>query len=74
MIVTLDIDTTNTKALALLNYIKTLDFISVGEKPEITSHEQKLAIDEGLNQLENENRLSHSVVMDETRQRYPQLF
>ena len=73
MIVTLDIDTSDSKALALLNYIRTLDFISIGEKTEI-SPEQKKAIDKGLEQLMEGNGIAHSDVMKETEQRYPQLF
>ena len=39
MKLTIDIDITNNKALALINYIRTLDFISIKEKidtPEYT--------------------------------------
>ncbi len=32
MKLTIDIDITNNKALALINYIRTLDFISINEK------------------------------------------
>ena len=34
MILTIDVDITNNKALALLNYIRTLDFINIKEKEQ----------------------------------------
>ena len=74
MKITLDIDTSDSKALALLNYIRTLDFISIGEKVETITPEQKKAIDVGIEQLEKGNGMLHSEVMKETKNRYPQLF
>ncbi len=74
MKITLDIDTSDLKAVALLNYIRTLDFISIGEKTGTLTSEQTKAIDKGLEQLEKGDGLAHSKVMKQTKQRYPQLF
>ena len=74
MIKTFDIDITNNKALALYNYIKTLDFIYLKEESNILTIEQKRAIDKGLEQLKNGESKTHEEVMNETKKRYPNLF
>jgi hypothetical protein len=74
MKITLDIDTSDSKALALLNYIRTLDFISIGEKGGTITPEQKKAIDVGIEQLRKGNGILHSEVKKDTKKRYPQLF
>ena len=55
MRLTIDIDITNNKALTLLNYIKTLEFISINEKDNITEH---ALTDEQTNML-NERKQKH---------------
>jgi len=55
---TLSISENNSKALALLNYLKTLDFVSITKTTdwfEELSQEQKEAIDKGLEDIENGN-------------------
>ena len=73
MQLTINIDPTNAKALALLNYIKTLDFITFEESQDLTDA-QKSAIDKGLEALEQGKSFTHSEVMRETKERYPNLF
>lgn len=73
MQLTINIDPTNEKALALLNYIRTLDFITLEEKQTLTDA-QKRVIDEGLKSLEQGKSYTHSEVMKETKERYPNLF
>jgi hypothetical protein len=72
MKLTIDIDLSNNKALALLNYIKTLDFINI-EESKLTS-EQKKAIDSALTSVKKGKTVSHNSVMNDTRKRFPQLF
>ena len=60
----IDIDITNNKALALLNYIKTLDFISINEEDNITeyalSDEQKNMLNERKQKHLNDESKSYS--------------
>jgi len=74
MKITLDIDVSNTKALALLNYIRTLDFISISEDKLILTDEQKQDIDVGLQDIKNKQTTSHEDVINQTKKRYPKLF
>ena len=74
MKITLDIDITNVKALALLNYIRTLDFIAIKENKDTLTSEQKQAIDKSIEQLKNGESFTHDQVMNQTKQRYPNLF
>ena len=46
MILTIDIDITNNKALALLNYIRTLDFINIKEQDYSLTDQQKTILKE----------------------------
>ncbi len=55
MIITIDIDITNSKALALLNYIRTLDFIKIKEKEVVEEYELN---SEQINII-NERRKKH---------------
>ena len=73
MQLTLNIDISNAKALALLNYIRTLDFVSIGENQDLTDN-QKQAIDFGIASLENGKYTKHTDVLNETKLRYPNLF
>ncbi len=73
MQLTLNIDLSNTKALALLNYIKTLDFISFEEEIKLTE-EQKQFIDIGIEAIKQGKIYKHEDVIAETKKRYPNLF
>jgi len=74
MQLTLNIDPLNSKAIALLNYIRTLDFISFDEKKINLSEIQKGAIEEGLKALHEGKSLEHSEVLKKTKKKYPNLF
>jgi len=71
--ITLNMDLSNAKALALLNYIRTLDFVTF-ERSNILSEIQKQAIDVGINALEQGQSYKHNDIMSETKKRYPNLF
>ena len=73
MQLTLNIDLSNAKALALLNYIRTLDFVNVEEDAVLTT-EQKKAIDIGLESLKDGKGIKHDDVMKDTKNRYHNLF
>ena len=73
MQLTLNIDTSNEKAIALLNYMRTLEFVSF-EEPTALSEIQRQAIDIGIEAVVQGKVQSHEEVMDETRERYPNLF
>ena len=73
MQITLNIDTSDDKALALLNYIKTLEFVSFTDDGILTD-KQKKAIDTGIDAVNKGNIQNHSEVMQETKERYPNLF
>ncbi len=73
MQITLNIDISNAKALALLNYIRTLEFVTIEEAQTLTDL-QKEAIDIGIDALEKGKSHSHKQVISETKKRYPQLF
>ena len=73
MEVTIDINTHSRKAIALLNYLRELDFVSIKDE-ELLSEELKKALDEGIYQLDNGNISTHDQVVEETKQRYPNLF
>ena len=70
---TCNIDLSDAKALALLNYIRTLEFVSF-EETNVLSKIQKQAIDIGINALENGKSQKHEDIMKETKKRYPNLF
>ncbi|MEA3495099.1 MAG: addiction module protein [Bacteroidota bacterium] len=70
---TINIDTSNNKAQAFIDFIKTLDFIKIGEKDSINSFtlsdEQKNILDERENKhLNNESQsFSWNEVKDSLR-------
>ena len=72
MKITIDIDISNAKALALLDYIRTLDFVSINEDKAKLTNEQKKAIDEGLKSLKQGRKIPHNEVMKQFKQKYPQ--
>ena len=74
MQLTINIDTSNHQAIALLNYIRTLDFVSFNDKKIKLSDIQKEALNEGLKDLHESKSLEHSEVLKETKKKYPTLF
>lgn len=72
MKLTIDIDITNSKALALLNFLKTLDFIEIKKAAdwwEELSQEQINAVNKGLEDLENGNTHADEEVRKSIRNR-----
>ena len=67
------LDISNTKALAFLNYMRTLEFVSFKESNLLTE-EQKQFVDVGIDALEQGKSQTHNEVMNETQKRYPNLF
>jgi DNA-binding protein YbaB len=73
MRVTLDIN--DNKAVAFLNFIQSLDFVTIKNDDEFQlSDLQKRAIDEALNQVESNKTLSQEEVMSEMKNRHPKYF
>jgi DNA-binding protein YbaB len=73
MRVTLDIN--DNKAVAFLNFIQSLDFVTIKNDDEFQlSDLQKRAIDEALNQVECNKTFSHEEVMSEMKNRHPKYF
>lgn len=61
MRLTIDIDITNNKSLALINYIRTFDFISIKEKEptpylSLTSEQIKILEDRKQKHIDNESK------------------
>jgi hypothetical protein len=73
MQVTMNLDISNAKAIALLNYIRTLEFVTL-EETKALSDIQKQAIDLGIDALENGKSISQKKVLNETKKKYPHLF
>ena len=73
MQLTVKLDMSNAKAPALLNYIKTLEFVSFDEKYTLSDAE-KQAVDEGIDALERGEKLKHKDVMNNMKKRFPNLF
>jgi predicted transcriptional regulator len=71
--ITLKIDPENVKAMALLNYIKTLEFVLVETTIELTD-DQKNAVDTGIDALNYGRITKHQDVVHETKKRYPDLY
>ena len=70
MKLTIDIDITNNKALALLNYIKTLDFIKIQEKEDTQEYslsDEQIQIVEDRKQKHISNK-SKSYKWDEIKE------
>jgi len=69
---TIDIDINNSKALALLNYIKTLDFINIEDDStdwweQLTASEKKL-IQKGAKEIKQGKGINHDDVRSEIDQ------
>ncbi|MBI1288259.1 MAG: hypothetical protein GC178_11855 [Flavobacteriales bacterium] len=74
MRIILDIDSNNKEALALLAYIRSLQFVHITEEEfSDLSNEQRQAIDKGIESLKN-GGLTQQEVMESTRLRFPHLF
>ncbi len=67
------LDMSHAKAPALLDYIKTLDFVSFEDKYTL-SEAEKQAVDIGIDALERGEKLKHKDVMGNMKKRYPNLF
>lgn len=74
MKITLDIDTNNVKAIALVNYLRTLDFIKFEEGSYLLTELQKKAIEKGIDSFEKGKGVPHGQVVNETKSRYPEIF
>lgn len=74
MKITLDVQ--DNKAAAFLNFLGTLDFIKISkQESDISlSEAQKEWIDDGLKNLDAGFSSDHTQVMEETKNRYPDLF
>jgi len=73
MQVTLEIDTKSKKAMALLNYLRELEFVSIKHEESISAELRK-ALDKGLDQLDRGVSLTNEDIVAESKQRYPNLF
>lgn len=74
MKLTIDINPDNKEALALLNYIRSLQYVQITEEESVElTEDQRSAIDKGLKSLED-GPLTHEEVMASTRSRFPHLF
>jgi hypothetical protein len=65
---------TNLENQSLLNYLMELKNSSDSDKIYIVSDQERIAIKEGIESLENEGGVSHEDVMKMTREKYPNLF
>lgn len=74
MKLTINIDISNSKAIALLNYIKTLDFISIEEETKPLSKEEKKKLNQAIKSLDEGTGISHQDVMEQTKKKFPNLF
>ncbi len=72
MTVTIDINKNAHEASALLNYLRTLNYVKIQQ--DDISDAEKTAIDEGLEALAAGNYTMNDNVQAETRKRYPNLF
>lgn len=71
---TINLDISNSKALALLNYIKTLDFINVEEETQSITKEEKKKLNQAIKSLDEGKGINHSEVMQQTKSKFPNLF
>jgi hypothetical protein len=69
--------------LNIINWISQLQDYSLLEKVKslmsssdecLLSNEQKKAIDEGIQSIETNGTISHNIVMEETKKRFPHLY
>lgn len=76
MALTFSIDTSNEKAKAFIDFIKTLDFIKIHDDEDVfsLSNEQKAAIDKSLQSAEEGKTTPHDIVMERFENRYQKYF
>ncbi|MFN3999452.1 hypothetical protein [Algoriphagus sp.] len=65
---------TNLENQSVLNYLMELKNSNDSDKIYIVSDQERIAIKEGIESLENEGGVSHEDVMKMTREKYPNLF
>jgi hypothetical protein len=79
----MDIQQLQNDKLIIINWISQLQDYSLLEKVKVIMNgpdvcllydEQKIAIDEALQSIENQGTKPHHEVMEETRNRFPHLF
>ena len=74
MQIVLNIDLSNQNALALINYIKTLDFIKIENMGVVLSDEEKRAVDVGLKAAKKGKTIEHRQLMSDLKNQFPNLF
>lgn len=71
------LDIQDNKAAFIMELLKNFTFVKATKLTDsntpLLSKEQKAAIDEGINDLEEGRISSHEQVMEETKKRYPNL-
>jgi hypothetical protein len=68
------IDIQDSKATAFLNFIQSLDFVTINEEDNQLTDYTKRAIDIGLQQVEEGRTLSNDEVISEIRNRHPKYY
>jgi hypothetical protein len=68
------IDIQDSKATAFLNFIQSLDFVTINEEDNQLTDYTKRAIDIGLQQVEECRTLSNDEVISEIRNRHPKYY
>lgn len=74
MKLTINIDLSSNKAIALLNYIKTLEFINIEEESKSLTKEEKKKLNQAIKSLDEGKGISHQDVMQQTKSKFPKLF
>ncbi|WP_027419581.1 hypothetical protein [Crocinitomix catalasitica] len=67
----------DSKAIAFLKFIKTLDYVKVvaNEESDIElTDDLKKALDESIQSLQDEGGVTHTQMVRETKKKYPELF
>jgi len=68
------IDIQDSKATAFLNFIQSLDFVTINEEDNQLTDYTKRGIDIGLQQVEEGKTLSNDEVISEIRNRHPKYY
>lgn len=74
MEITINFDIQNTKAISLLKFLKSLDFITIKTKGYDLDDFEKSLIEDGLKDIERGDYTTHENVVMEAKQKYPNLF
>jgi hypothetical protein len=67
----------DSKAVAFINFIKTLDYVkleSSGESEIELTDELKTALDDAIRSLKDEGGISNSQMTSDTKKKFPSLF